>query len=645
MENYEAGELWCLQVKDDKSFVFPNGLTTGNCAVRHIDSLRAFSEVFYLLLCGCGVGLGLTNYFLDRIPDLVGSKDKTGTVLTYQVLDTIEGWADSIEVLLMCYFKNTPFTGRKIVFDYSKIREEGTPLKTGGGKAPGYKALKFSHQKVKELLDHIIEYKHQTRLKTVDAYDIIMHTADAVLSGGVRRSSTCVIFDKNDEDMINAKTYFTVDKVFNFYFSHEETVGGMTNKIFEGKVNFEGKRYEIQIPEFELKNLQEKNLVSWRHIHPQRARSNNSVLLLRNEVTKEEFEKIIERTKQFGEPGFVWGNHKWQLFNPCFEIGFIPVTEDGICGVQFCNLTSINGRKADTKQKFKECVEAETIIGTLQAGYTHFPYLSKAAKVLTEDEALLGCSMTGMMDNPDILLDPESQKEFAILAISVNENWSRKIKVKQAARITCVKPEGTSSLVLGTGSGIHPHHARKYFRRVMANKQENIYKYFKKTNKDLCEPSVWSATKTDDVVSFPIQVSEKAIIKSDLTAIKHLKYIKSTQQNWVLNGITPANKKPIEHNVSCTVVVKDEEWNDVIDYIFDNRKFFAAISLLPDGSDKSYPQAPMEAITTIEDEERWKKITENFNHVDFKLLKEDDDFTKLNQEISCAGGSCQIVNI
>jgi ribonucleoside-diphosphate reductase alpha chain len=391
--------------------------------------------------------------------------------------------------------------------------------------------------------------------------------------------------------------------------------------------------------------LQKENLVSWRHIHPQRARSNNSVLLLRNEVTKEEFVKIIERTKQFGEPGFVWGNHKWQLFNPCFEIGFIPVTEDGVCGVQFCNLTSKNGRKADTKEKFKECVEAEVIIGTLQAGYTDFPYLSKAAKILTEEEALLGCSMTGIMDNPSILLDAENQKELAKFAITINEEWAKKIGIRQAARITCVKPEGTSSLVLGTGSGIHPHHARKYFRRVMANKQENVYKHFKKSNKDLCELSVWSATKTDDVVSFPIQVSEKAIIKSDLNALKHLKYIKSTQQNWVLNGVTPVNKKPIEHNVSCTVIVKDNEWNDVIDYIFDNRKFFAAISLLPDGSDKSYPQAPMEAISTPEDEERWKKITENFNHVDFKSLKEDDDFTKLNQEISCAGGSCQIVNV
>lgn len=614
-----------------------------NCCVRHVDSLRSFSEVFYLLLCGCGVGLGLSKYFLNRLPDLVSEKDKNGSVLTYTILDSIENWADSIEVILMCYFKNTPFTGRKIVFDYSKIRPEGSPLKTSGGKAPGYKGLKYCHKKIKELLDHVIEFKHQNRLKSVDAYDIIMHCADATLSGGVRRSSTSVIFDKDDEDMINAKAKFYVDKVFSFHQIGEETLGGQTNKIFEGKVNFEGVRLEIQVKEYELKDLQEKNLVSWVHLFPQRARSNNSVLLLRDSTTEKEFSDILQRTKQFGEPGFVWGNHPWQLFNPCFEIGFIPVTKDGICGVQFCNLSSQNGRKISSREEFAKTVVSATIIGTLQAGYTNFPYLSKVSEELTKEEALLGVSITGMMDNPDILLNPKIQKEMAELSIRVNEEWSKKIGINPAARITCLKPEGTTSLCLGTGSGIHAHHSRRYFRRVMANKQDNIYRFFKKINPKLTEPSVWSATKTDDVVCFPIEVSEKAIIKKDLTAIKHLEYVKSTQKNWVLNGTTPHNKKPIEHNVSCTIIVKDTEWNDVTKYIYDNRAYFAAISFIPDGSDKIYAQAPMEDIVDEIDENNWKNIVSNFNHVDYKQLKEDDDNTTPNQEIVCAGGACEII--
>jgi ribonucleoside-diphosphate reductase alpha chain len=614
-----------------------------NCAVRHVDSLRAFSEVFYLLLCGCGVGLGLSKYFLNRIPDLVGEKDKTGTVLTYQVLDSIEGWADSLEVLLMCYFKNTPLTGRKIVFDYSKIRPEGSLLKTGGGKAPGYKGLKFCHKKIKELLDHVIEYKHQNRLKSVDAYDIIMHAADAVLSGGVRRSSTSVIFDKDDEDMINAKAKFKVDKVFTFHCIGEETLGGFTNKIYEGKINFEGTRREIQIKDYELEDLQKNNLVSWSHLFPQRARSNNSVLLLRDSTTQKEFNDILQRTKQFGEPGFVWGNHPWQLFNPCFEIGFIPVTKDGICGVQFCNLSSQNGRKITSLEEFRESVVSATIIGTLQAGYTHFPYLSKAAEELTKEEALLGVSITGIMDNPDIILNPDIQKEMAKLAVQINKEWSKKIGINQAARITCVKPEGTSSLVLGTGSGIHPHHDRRYFRRVMANKNENIYKHFKKVNSKLVEPSVWSATKTDDVITFPIEVSSKAIIKKDLNAIKHLEYIKSTQQNWVLSGTTEVNSKPVEHNVSCTVIVKDTEWDSISKFIYENRRFYAAISFVPDGSDKIYQQSPMEAVVDEKDEINWNNIIAHFNKVDYKSLKENDDNTAHIQEIVCAGGACQLI--
>lgn len=614
-----------------------------NCAVRHIDSIRSFSEVFYLLLCGCGVGLGLSDFFLNRIPDLVNAKDKNGTVLTYQILDSIEGWADSVEVLLMCYLKNTSFTGRKIVFDYSRIRPEGSPLKTGGGKAPGYKGLKYCHQKIKELLDHIIEYKHQNRLKTIDAYDILMHCADAVLSGGVRRSSTSVIFQKDDTDMMNAKTYLKIDKMFNFYYLEDRQIGGKSNKYYEGKVNFEGARYEIQISEYELSKLKEEGLLFWKHIYPQRARSNNSVLLLRDSTSKQEFENIIEKTKQFGEPGFVFGNHIWQLFNPCFEIGFIPVTHDGVCGVQFCNLTSQNGAKIKTKKDWYECIESATIIGTLQAGYTSFPYLSRTSEFLTKEESLLGVSMTGMMDNPEILLDSEIQSEMAKYSIKVNKEWSNKIKINQAARITCVKPEGTGSLVLGASSGIHPRHSRRFIRRVQVNHLENAYRHYKNYNSHSCEKSVWDNNHKDDVISFPIVISEKSMVKNDLSALKHLQYIKSTQQNWVLNGVTESNKKNVEHNVSCTITVKDNEWKDVINYIYSNNKFFAAVSMVPYGSDKDYPQAPNEEIVTPQDEKMFIDLLLKFKPVDYSVLKEEEDTTQLAREIACSGGSCELV--
>lgn len=612
-----------------------------NCCVRHIDSLRSFAEIFYLLLCGTGTGLGLSKFFLSRLPDLVNAEDKTGTVVSYVVEDTIQGWADSMEALLDCYFRNTPYTGRKIVFDYSKIRKKGERLKTGGGKAPGYKGLKNAHIKIKELLDDVIENKNQTRLKSIDAYDILMHCADAVLSGGIRRSATCVVFDKDDEDMLNAKTLQKIDKSYSFEEIGEEVSGGFSTKIYEGKVLKDGKKHELIVKEWELDNIK-KGFVNWWHLYPQRGRSNNSVLLLRNETTLDEFKSIVERTKQFGEPGFVFADHPHTLFNPCFEISFIPVTDDGICGVQFCNLCSMNGRLTDTLEKFKENVEAYAIIGTLQAGYTSFPYLNKASEQLTREESLLGLSITGMMDNPDILLNAKNQKEMSKYSIEVNKDWSKKIGINQAARITCVKPEGTSSLVLGTGSGIHPHHAKKYFRRVINNKIDNVYKFFKRHNPHMCELSVWSANKTDDVITFPIKIDENAKVKSDLNALEHLKIIKSTQQNWVLTGTTEANKKPINHNVSCTVIVRPEEWPEVIEFIYENRKYFTAVSLLPSTGDKDYPQAPMEAVTTEADEVKWNELYLKMKSVDYTQLKEDDDKTSLSSEFSCSGGQCEI---
>lgn len=607
-----------------------------NCSTRHIDSIRSFSESFYLLLCGCGLGIGLSNHFLSRLPDLVNEDDKTGIVVTYVVGDTIENWADSVEALLMCYFKNTAYTGRKIVFDYSRIRKKGAPLKTGGGKAPGYKGLKQAHQRIKALLDYIIEVNKQRRMKTVDAYDVLMHCADAVLSGGIRRSATSVVFQVDDEDMMNSKTFFKVDKAKRFV--KDEDTG-----VYHGQVIVKKKVHDIEIDEWSYNHLKKEGEVSWSVIEPQRARSNNSVLLIRDKVTKEQYRSIIEKTRQFGEPGFVFGSDEKHLFNPCFEIGMIPVTKDGVCGVQFCNLTSQNGHQIDTREKFKDATKAATIIGTLQACYTHFPYLSNAAKEITESEALLGVSITGFMDNPEILLDPALQKEMAQYAVQVNKEWAAKLHIKQAARITCVKPEGTSSLVLSTASGIHPHHARRYFRRIQCNKLDNVYRFVKKLNPHATEESLWSATKTDEVLTFPVTVGPHAMVKSDLTAIKHLDIIKSTQQNWVLNGTSEANTKPISHNVSCTVVVKEDEWPAVIDYLYENRGFFSAVALLPATGDKQYKQAPLEAVVTEEDEKKWQDLISKWQPMDFKKLVEEDDETQLQQEVVCgSNGACEL---
>ena len=562
-----------------------------NCGVRHIDSIRSFAESFYILLCGTGVGFGITNQFLNRMPDLVTADDKTGTVITYVVQDSIEGWGDSVEALMNCYFKNNPYSGRKIVFDYSRIRAKGSKLKTGGGKAPGYKGLKNAHKKIKMLLDCVIEDKHQSRIKTINAYDILMHCADAVLSGGIRRSACSVIFEATDEDMMSAKTG------------------------------------------------------NWFKENPQRARSNNSAIIIRGKTTLKEFKSLIEKTKEFGEPGFLYVVDEKQLLNPCFEISFIPITTDGRCGFQFCNLTSINGTKVNTLHDFKEAAWAASLIGTLQAAYTTFPYLGHTSEELTKSEALLGVSITGMMDSPEILFNPEYQKKAAKVAVETNQEWAKKIGINPAARVTCIKPEGTNSIVLLAASGIHAHHARKYFRRIQVNKDCNVYKFFKIFNDHACESSVWSENKTDDVITFPVEVSEKVKIKADITAIDHLKLIKLTQENWVNSGTTQHNTKPLNHSVSCTVIVKSDEWGEVEKYLFDNQESFTAVSLLPASGDKDYQQAPMEAVVTLEDEKKFNDLVSNWSKVDYKKLVEDDDATSFTSDSACSGGKCELTKI
>lgn len=610
-----------------------------NCCVRHVDSPRAFAEIFYLLLCGCGVGIGLSKHFVNRLPLLVNKYDKSGSVITYTVQDSIEGWADSIEALINCYFKNTAYSGRKIVFDFSKIRPKGAPIKTGGGKAPGYKGLKESLLKIKKILDYVIEVNHQERLKPIDVYDILMHMADAVLSGGIRRSATSVVFDKDDMDLMKAKTNIPCELISEF------NLNKRSGKLV-GKIKYKGEKIELEldpIKEAWIADVSREDCLPWTKLEPQRARSNNSVLLIRSTTTQQEFDDIIKCSRQWGEPGFVFSNHAWQLYNPCFEIGFVPVTEDGVCGVQFCNLTTQNGAKIKSLKTFRDTTKAATILGTLQAAYTEFPYLSHVAKTLTENEALLGVSITGMMDNPDILLNPEYQKECAQLAVETNKIWSAKIGIKQAARITCVKPEGTSSLVLGSGSGIHPHHAHQYLRRVQCNEDDNVYNHFVKFNPHVIESSLWSATKTDMTISFPLTIPENAIVKNHLSAIKHLDYVKSTQQNWVLPGKTPANRLDIDHNVSCTISVKEDEWATVSKYLFINRAFFSAVSLLAASGDKDFAQAPNEAVTTPGDVVRFNDYLAKWKHVDYTALKEDDDETEVQQTLSCSGGTCEII--
>ena len=522
-----------------------------NCTSSYCDRLRFFQECFWLLLCGSGTGFSVQKHHVNKLPTLEHEVDENAIGIKYTIEDSIEGWADALGVLLSSYFSKPVeefkiYKNSYVVFDYSNIRPKGSDLSSGIGKAPGFEPLQNGLEKIRSLLDRCIA-NGQKKLRPIDAYDIVMHSSDAVLSGGVRRSASLALFSHDDEEMAKAKTG------------------------------------------------------NWYIENPQRARSNNSALLLKDDTTFEEFQTLMESVKEFGEPGFIWSDSTEMTFNPCVEVGMWPVDEEsGKSGWQGCNLTTINCSSIENEEDFYERCKAASIIGTLQAGFTKLDYLGDISCKIFEREALLGVSLTGTMEKHDIVLSEKVLRNGAKIAVETNKLMSKAIGINQAARVTCLKPEGTSSSMLGTSSGIHPHHAKRYIRHVQANILEAPYQHFKQVNPQACEKSRWSANNTDEVIKFPIEVPDGAKLKNQLPAVEMLKVVKDTQKNWVYSGRNRSlcTQDYLSHNVSNTVTVKPDEWYDVTKYIYDNRKYFAGISLIPQSGDKDYPQAPFTTVYT-----------------------------------------------
>ena len=522
-----------------------------NCTSSYCDRLRFFQECFWLLLCGSGTGFSVQKHHVAKLPAL-SHEPKSEEGRKYVIEDSIEGWADALGVLLSSYFVKSSedrfkdYKNEYIVFDYSNIREKGATLSSGVGKAPGFEPLQNGLEKIRTLLDRCIA-NGQKKLRPIDAYDIIMHSSDAVLSGGVRRSASLALFSADDEEMAKAKTG------------------------------------------------------NWYIENPQRARSNNSALLLKNDTSFEEFATLMESVKEFGEPGFIWSDSTEMTFNQCVEVGMWPVDEKtGKSGWQGCNLSTINCSSVTDEDDFYERCKAAAIIGTLQAGFTALDYLGDISCRIFEREALLGVSLTGIMEKHDLVLTEKVLKAGAKIAVETNKEMAKKIGINQAARVTCLKPEGTSSSMLGTSSGIHPHHAKRYIRHVQANVLEAPYQHFKSYNPQACERSSWSANNTDEVIKFPIEVPDGAKLKNQLPAVEMLSIVKDTQKNWVYSGKNRSlcTQEFLNHNVSNTVTVRPDEWEDVTRYIYDNRKYFAGISLIPQSGDKDYPQAPFTTVYT-----------------------------------------------
>jgi ribonucleoside-diphosphate reductase alpha chain len=517
-----------------------------NCLTSYCDRPEFFRESMWWLLSGCGVGFSVQHHHIAQLPELQ-VRDK-GT-RTFIIEDSIEGWADAIGVLLASYFradkKFQTYWGYEVRLDYSLIRPKGAYI-SSGFKAPGSDPLKIAIQKIEEIIEQWLKSQGGT-MRSILAYDIVMHASNAVLAGGVRRSATICIFSKDDEEMLNAKTG------------------------------------------------------NWYITQPQRARSNNSVALLKSETTYEEFQSIMESVKEFGEPGFVWLDDLEILYNPCVEVGMVPKlkTEDGwVSGWQGCNLTTGNGAMCRDKKTFLRMCKALAILGTLQAGYTTFDYVGGITEEIFKKEALLGCAISGWLDNPDVLLNKETLAEGVQLIKDINKELAAILGINYAARTTLSKPDGNGAIILGSSSGVKPVEGKRWIRYVQVNPDEYGVEFFKSQNPELVEKSVWDFNGRDYAIGFAMEAEPKAMSKHDVYGVKHLEIVKFIMENWVYPGtnIEKCVIPSVRHNVSNTISV--DNWEDVTDYIYANRKYFAGISLLGMSGSLEYNQAPYSEVFT-----------------------------------------------
>ena len=419
-------------------------------------------------------------------------------------------------------------------------------------------------------LEGILDSKENgERLKPIEVHDIVCHIADAVLAGGIRRAALISLFSATDDEMIGCKSG------------------------------------------------------AWWETNPQRGRANNSAVLLRHKITKDYFMDLWKRIEASGagEPGIYLTNDKDWGTNPCCEIALRPF--------QFCNLTEVNVSNVASQEDYEDRVRAASFLGTLQAGYTNFHYLRPIWQRTTEKDALIGISMTGIGSGAVLKLD---MKSAAKVVKEENKRVAELLGINPAARATTVKPAGTTSLTLGTSSGIHAWHNEYYVRRVRVGKNEAIYTYLKENHPELVEDEYFRPHDTA-VIGIPQKAPEGSILRNE-SPIQLLERVKKVHMEWIKPGHRTGNNS---HNVSATVSIREHEWPAVGEWMWENRDHYNGLSVLPyDGG--SYIQAPFEDCT----KEKYEELMETLHDVDLSNIVEMDDDTDLSGEVACAGGACEV---
>jgi ribonucleoside-diphosphate reductase alpha chain len=530
-----------------------------NCAYLPINDWRAFNEVMFLLLSGCGVGYSVQNHHIDSLPEIrIPTKTRR-----FLVGDSIEGWADAVKVLMKSYFG---ISNSRPNFDFRDIRPKGAELITVGGKAPGPEPLKECLFQIQKILDR---KENGDQLTPLEVNDIICHIADAVLSGGIRRAALICLFDLDDEEMLTCK------------------------------------------------------YGNWWELNPQRGRANNSAVAIRSKITKSRFFELWGKVcgSGTGDPAVYFSNDKDWGCNPCCEIGLKPF--------QFCNLTEVNVSNITSQEDLNERVKAASFLGTLQASYTNFHYLREIWKRTTEKDALIGVGMTGIGSGTILNYN---LKEAAKIAVEMNIWTAEQIGINPASRVTTVKPSGTSSLVLGTSSGIHAWHNDYYIRRMRIGKNEPLYQYLSIFHPELVEDDFFKP-QIQAIISVPQKSPSGAIYRSE-SVMDLLERTNKFNIEWVKAGhVKGANT----NNVSTTVSVKPNEWEEVGNWMWENKENFNGLAVFP-YDNGTHVQAPFEDIT----EEKYEEMVSHLHAIDLTKVVEEGDNTSLREELACFGSSCTI---
>ena len=537
-----------------------------NCSYLPIDNPKAFDECMYILMCGTGVGFSVERQYVNSLPHVADEFHDSDSVIV--VRDSKIGWAKALKELVSLLY-----AGQVPTWDVSKIRPSGARLKTFGGRASGPEPL----EKLFRHFVSVFKGAEGRRLNSIECHDLICFIGESVVVGGVRRSATISLSNLTDDRMRGAKTG------------------------------------------------------QWWMENPQRALANNSVCYTEKPdmgIFMREWSSLYE--SRSGERG-IFNREAAKNMIPErrdseHEFGCNPCSEILLRPKEFCNLSEAVCRESDTLADIRNKVEIATIIGTLQSTLTDFRYLSPAWKRNTEEERLLGVSLTGIMDCPAVMNASADDLEYLKShAVSVNKKWAKKLGIPESTAITCVKPSGTVSQLVNSASGIHPRYNSHLIRRVRNDKKDPLSQALIDCNvpyhTDPYNAEAW-------VFEFPQKSPKKSLTRHDLSALEHLEIWKKFSMHWC------------EHKPSVTIYVKEHEWIEVGAWVWHNFDIISGVSFLPSADEAhSYESAPYEDCDEAEYKERAKQIPKE---IDWDSILEEEDVTTSSQEFACTGGACEL---